>query len=133
MRIPEESLPRRLAVSGALRCGCWCCLYPASHHMLSAQSLQSRLTLCDPTDYITHQAPLSMGFSRQEYWSGLPHPPPGDLPHPGIKPVSLMSPALVGRFFTTEPPGKPHCVAARPSSPVSTRAGKGWVRVNQGK
>ena len=41
------------------------------------------------------------GFSRQEHWSGLPCPPPGDLPHPGIKPVSLRSPALVGDFFTT--------------------------------
>ena len=50
------------------------------------------------------QAPLSMGFPRQEYWSGLPFPPPGDLPDPGIEPVS---PALVGRFFSTEPPGKP--------------------------
>ena len=45
------------------------------------------------------QAPLSMGFSRQEYWSRLPCPPPGDLPHPGIKPTSLMS--LEGRFFST--------------------------------
>ena len=47
------------------------------------------------------QAPLSMGFSRQEYYSGLPCPPPGDLPDPGIEPESLMSPALVSRFFTT--------------------------------
>ena len=53
------------------------------------------------------QAPLSMEFSKQEYWSGLPFPPPGDLPNPGIKPVSLASAALAGRFFTTEPPGKP--------------------------
>ena len=45
-----------------------------------------------------------MGFSRQEYWSGLLSPSPGDLPDPGIEPVS---PALAGRFFTTEPPGKP--------------------------
>ena len=45
--------------------------------------------------------PLSMGFSRQEYWSGRPHPPPGDLPYPGIEPTSLMSPALAGGFFTT--------------------------------
>ena len=52
------------------------------------------------------QASLSMEFSRQEYWSGVPCPPPGDLPHPGIEPTSLMSPALAGRFFTTEPPGK---------------------------
>ena len=56
---------------------------------------------------VTRQAPLSMELSGQEYRSGLPIPPPGDLPDPGIKPVSLMSPALVGRFFTTEPPGKP--------------------------
>ena len=47
------------------------------------------------------QAPLSMGFSRQEYWSGLSCPPPGDLSHPGIEPMSLRSPALAGRFFTT--------------------------------
>ena len=46
------------------------------------------------------QAPLSMGFSRQEYWSGLPCPPPEDLPNPGIEPVSLTSPALAGKFFT---------------------------------
>ena len=50
---------------------------------------------------VAHQAPLSMGFSRQEYWSGLPCPPPRDLPHPGIKLMSLMSPALAGKFFTT--------------------------------
>ena len=46
------------------------------------------------------QAPLSMGFSRQEHWSGLPCPPPGDLPDPGVKPTSLTSPALAGGFFT---------------------------------
>ena len=49
---------------------------------------------------VTHQAPLSMGFSRKEYWSGLPCTPPGDLPDAGIEPTSLMSPALAGRFFT---------------------------------
>ena len=49
----------------------------------------------------SHQAPLSMGFSRQEYWSRLPCPSPGDLPDSGIQPVSLMSSALVGGFFTT--------------------------------
>ena len=53
------------------------------------------------------QAPLSMGFSRQEYWSGLPFSPPGDLPDSGIKPAYPESSALAGRFFTTEPPGKP--------------------------
>ena len=50
---------------------------------------------------VAHQAPLSMKFSRQEYWSGLPFPPPGDLPDPGIEPASLISPALAGGFFTT--------------------------------
>ena len=52
------------------------------------------------------QAPLSMGFSRQEYWSGLLCSPPGDLPHQGMEPASLTSPTLEGRFFPTEPPGK---------------------------
>ena len=50
---------------------------------------------------VGHQAPLSMGFSRKEYWSGLPRPPPEDLPNPGIEPTSFMSPALAGGFFTT--------------------------------
>ena len=61
-------------------------------------------TLCDPMT-LARQAPLSMGFSRHERWSGLPCPPPGDLPDPGINPgigpMSLMSPESVGRFFTT--------------------------------
>ena len=52
-------------------------------------------------------ATLSMGFSRQEYWSQLPFPSPGDLPDPGIKPEASVAPALAGRFFTTEPTGKP--------------------------
>ena len=55
---------------------------------------------------VARQAPLSMGFSRREYWSGLPCPPPGDLSHPGIEPVSLTSPALAGGFFTADPVGK---------------------------
>ena len=50
---------------------------------------------------VAHQVPLSMGFSRQEYWSGLPCLPPGDLPDPRTKPTSLMSPALAGGFFTS--------------------------------
>ena len=60
------------------------------------------LTLCDP---VTCQAPPSMGFPRQEYWSGLPSPPPRDRPNPGTEPES---PALVGRLFTTEPRGSPY-------------------------
>ena len=50
---------------------------------------------------VAHQAPLSIGFSRQEYWSELPCPPSGDLPNPGIEPVFLMSPVLAGGFFAT--------------------------------
>ena len=50
---------------------------------------------------IAHQAPLSMGFSRQDYWSWLPCPPPRDLPNPGIEPSFLKSPTLAGGFFTT--------------------------------
>ena len=49
---------------------------------------------------VARQASMSMGFSRQEYWSGFSCPPPGDLPHPGIEPLSLMSPAEAGGFFT---------------------------------
>ena len=66
-----------------------------------AASLQLCPTLCDPVDQGARQAPLSMGFSRQEYWGRLPCPPPGDLPYPGIEPASLTSPALAGGFFTT--------------------------------
>ena len=63
------------------------------------KSLQSCLTLCNPMDYSPQDA-LSMGFFRQGYWSGLPCPPPRDLPNPGIKPC-LLTPALAGRYFTT--------------------------------
>ena len=56
---------------------------------------------------VARQAPLSMGFFQQEYWSRLPFPPPGDLLDSGIEPKSSDSPALAGRFFTTEPPGNP--------------------------
>ena len=53
---------------------------------------------------VARQAPLSMGFSRQESWSGLPCPPPGDLPNPGIELWFVMSAALAGKFFTTSTP-----------------------------
>ena len=62
---------------------------------------QSCPTLCAAPWTVAHQAPLSIGFSRKEYWSGLPGPPPGDLPNPGIKSMSLMSPACAEQFFTT--------------------------------
>ena len=64
---------------------------------------KSYSTFCDPMT-ISHQDPLSMGFSSQEFWSGLPFSSPRELLDPGIEPAS---PALAGRFFTTEPPGKP--------------------------
>ena len=62
--------------------------------------------LLPPMD-CTHQAPLSMEFSGQEYWSGLPCPPPGDLPNPGIKPTSPASPALQADSLPAEPSRKP--------------------------
>ena len=64
-------------------------------------SRYSRVCLFATPWTLARQAPLLMGFSRQEYWSGLPCPPPGDLPDPGIEPASLTSPALAGGFFTT--------------------------------
>ena len=69
-----------------------------------AQMLQSRLTLWPWT--VAHQVPLSMGFSRQEYWSGLPCPPPGDLPNPGMEPTSPEISWIAGEFFTTGLSGK---------------------------
>ena len=66
---------------------------------MHAKSLQSRSTLCNLMD--SSLPGFSVEFSRQEYWSGLPFPSPGDLPAPGIKSESLMSPALAGGFFTT--------------------------------
>ena len=70
--------------------------------MLSAvPSCFCHVWVCATLGTVAHQALLSTGFSRQEYWGGLPCPSPGDLPNSGIEPASLMSPALVGRFFTT--------------------------------
>ena len=71
-----------------------------------AKLLQSCPTLWNPVDYIACQAPLSRGFSRQEYCSGLPCCPPGDLPDLGIKPTSLISPVLACMFLPLTPPGK---------------------------
>ena len=68
---------------------------------------------------VARQAPLSMEFSRQEYWSGLTFSSPGDLPDPGTEPMSPASPALGGAFLTTEPPGKSQKSPRR--SPISNR------------
>ena len=86
-------------------------------NLLCVLSCFSRIRVFATPWTVAHQAPLSMGFSRQEYWSGLLCPPLGDLPHPGMEHLSLMSPALAGRFFTTsapweaqqEPPNTCHC------------------------
>jgi len=64
----------------------------------------SRVQLFATLKTVALQAPLSMGFPRQEYWSGIPFPSPGNLPDPGIK---LAAPALAGRFSPTQPPGRP--------------------------
>ena len=71
----------------------------------------SRVRLFAAPWTIDHQAPLSMGFFKQEYWSGLPCPSPGDLPHPEIKPTST-SPALQADSIPTEPLVKPHICTA---------------------
>ena len=73
------------------------------HVCMHAQSCPA---LCDPWT-IASQTLLSMGFSKQEYWSGLPFPSPLDLPNPGTEPASLVSAALAGGFFITALPGKP--------------------------
>ena len=76
---------------------------------MHAKSLQLCLTLYNLWTG-AHQAPLSLGFSRQENWSGLPCLPPGDLPNPGMEPESLTSPALTGGFFTTSATWEAHYI-----------------------
>ena len=110
--IPFNRLPHGIA-----------CLY-ISYTVYLGSPLESRIThICTP-DYtrvgaqsfqlfatlwtIAHQAPLSMGFPRKEYWSGLPFSPSEDLLHSSIEASSPAFPALTKRFFTTEPPGKPY-------------------------
>ena len=73
---------------------------------LQCTQLLSYVPIFETSWTVAHEALLSMEFSRQEYWSGLPFPTSGDLPDPGFKSLSPASPALAGRFFTTEPPGK---------------------------
>ena len=77
-----------------------CCVLPACKGVAVLSDSSS------PPWTVSYLAPLSMGFSRKEYWSGLPSPPPGNLPDPGIKPKFLISPALADGFFTTSTPGK---------------------------
>ena len=67
----------------------------------------SHIQLFETLWNVAHQALLSVGFSRQEYWSGLPCPAPGYIPDPGVEPASLMLPALQADSLPSEPPGKP--------------------------
>ena len=80
------------------------CIFIYCYLVCVCSVTKSCLTLCNPVDC---SLPGSMGFSHQEYCSGLPCPPPGDLPDPGVETVSHGSPALAGRFFTTRLPGRP--------------------------
>ena len=108
---------------------------------------QSCPALCHPCT-VAHLASLSVEFSTQEYWGGLPFPPPGGLPDPGIEPVS---PELAGGFFTTEPPRKPPRLRYFPTIPkmcftffshllpwptfsllYRTGAGRGWGQEEKG-
>ena len=91
VRIPADSVCQSCFSPSAKSCVC-----------VGAQSLSHGRFFASPWT-VAHQAPLSMGFSRQEYWSRLPCPPPGDLPNPSMNPY----PALAGGFFTIEPLGKP--------------------------
>ena len=77
-----------------------------SGHLESVQSLSRVQPFVTPLT-VTYQAPLSLGFPRQEHWSRLPFPSPGDLLDPGIETESLASPVSAGGFFTTVPPEKP--------------------------
>ena len=80
------------------------CVYVCEH--ACARSLDHIQFFATPWT-VAHQAPLPMEFSRQDHWSGLSFPPPGDFLDPGIKTASPLSPALASGFFTTESPGKP--------------------------
>ena len=81
--------------------------------MTSSAQLLSCVQLFATPWTVACQALLSMEFSRQKYWCGLPVPPPGDLPNTGVEPTSLASPALAGRFFTSSTTSVPHCPAHR--------------------
>ena len=99
---------RACACMCACMCVCVCaCAELFSHVRLSATPWS-----------ITRQAPLSVEFSKQEYWSGLPFPIPGDLPDPGIEPTSPASPILASRFFTIEPPEKPQLLIKLPQTVI---------------
>ena len=89
-------------------CVCVCvCVRTRVHACACTQSLSHVQLFVTPWT-VAHQAPLSMQFSKQKYWSKLPFPTPGDLPDPGIKPASFVIFCVGRHIFTTEPPRKPN-------------------------
>ena len=107
-------------VALALHCCMWAFSGYDEHGAVHAKSL-SHVQLFATLWTVAFQAPLSMGFSRQKHWSGLPCPPPGDLPNSGVKPASLISPVLAGGSFTTSVTWKASC-----SSQASHCSGFFW-------
>ena len=95
------------------------CTYPRAWAWVLSRF--SSVQLCTTLPTAACQAPLSMGFSRQEYWSGLPFSPPGDLPNPSINLASFPSSALVSRFFTTSATQEAH-----PRAQILTKGKSKW-------
>ena len=89
-----------------------CCKSSVCYNGMARASMLNHVWLCVTLWTVAHQAPLSMGFSRQEYWSGLPFPTPGDLPDPGIEPMSPVSPALQADALQLSHLGSP-CVTKK--------------------
>ena len=103
--MPLGTLTSTRFSTGGEMCVCVCvCVYVYIYESESCSVVSDSATPWT----VAHKAPLSMEFSGQGYWSGLPFPTLGHLPDPGIKPESLASLTLAGRFVTTEPPGKPY-------------------------
>ena len=97
--------------------GCWQCFHEAVFVYICGVCMLSHFScvqLFVTLWTVACQDALSTEFSRQEYWSGLPYPPPGDLPDPGIEPIFLTSPALAGGFFTTSATWEAHISGSFP-------------------
>ena len=113
---PLKCLPPPRAAEEPSSIFCLFCYPPTFANSLPLVCSVDQLcpTLCEPMDCSQPGSSVHGIFFRQECWNGLPFPPPGDLPNPGIKPVS---PALVGKFFTTVPPGKPSLILTKANTP----------------
>ena len=106
-----------------------CSTLQSAERGLACVCMLSHVQLFVTPRTVAHEAPLSVKFPRQEYWSWLPCPSPGDLPNPGIKPTSPASPALAGGFLTTVPPGNPLKSACRlPTFPFHFGHQEAWRR-----